>query len=648
MFLNTLIFLQDMMDKIIITLPDGSKKEFKKGITGQEIAESIGAGLARAAVAIKVNNELYDLFREIEKNAEISILTFKDKEGKHVFWHSTAHILAEAVTSIWPEVKPTIGPPIEEGFYYDFEKSEPFTPEDLERIEKRMHEIVKKNHHVKRNVVSIDEAKKQFAHNKFKLELISDFAEQADTVTIYTQGQFKDLCRGGHVPNTGKITAFKLTKISGAYWRGDQSRESLQRIYGISFPMAKELKAYLHQKEEAEKRDHRKIGTRMDLFSFHDVSPGSPFFHPKGAHIYITLQQFLRSMYTDWGYSEVVTPLLYHADLWKTSGHWQHYRENMFITVMDNGEASMKPMNCPSHILIYKTDARSYRDLPLRITDFAPLHRNELRGTLGGLMRVRKFSQDDCHVFCTPEHVKDEIKAHINHVSHVYKEVFCFEFHVELSTKPDKAMGSEQQWNAAERALKEALDENGMDYTLNPGDGAFYGPKIDFHIKDALGRSWQCGTEQLDFQQPERFHVQFDGKDGKKHNAIMLHRTVLGSLERFMGILIEHYAGKFPLWLNPNQVMLVPIADRHHDYCGKVAKEMQKTGLRVEIHESHETTNKKIREAQLQNFNYILVVGDKEVENKTVNVRTRDEKVHGEKKVGVLIKQLMEEINQKK
>src|SRR3989344_6059109 len=594
MFINPNLFALSMT-VITIELPDGTKKQHPKGVTGIQIAQSIGARLARDAVAIKVNNELYDLFRPIEQDAKIMILTFDQKEGKSAFWHSTAHVLAQAVLSLFPDAKPTIGPPIDEGFYYDFDVKKPFTADDLVKIEKKMDEVVKANHSISRAVVSIKDAKKQFKHNKYKLELIDDFAQQSETVSVYSQGDFSDLCRGGHVPTTGRIGAFKLLKTSSAYWRGDQKKESLQRIYGISFPTAKQLKEHLHMLEEAEKRDHRKLGTALDLFSFHEVSPGSPFFHPKGTFIFNTLTNFLRSEYAKRGYQEVITPQLFHKELWETSGHWQHYQQNMFLTTMDNQQASVKPMNCPTHALIYKTNVRSYRELPIRFADFGALHRNEVRGTLGGLFRVRKLQQDDAHIFCAEEHIESEVHAFIDFVKDVYTTVFGFDFHVELSTKHENALGSEQLWETAEGGLKNALESAHMKYQLNPGDGAFYGPKIDFHIKDAIGRSWQCATVQLDFNMPERFKVEYDGQDGRKHRAVIIHRALLGSLERFIGILVEHYAGKFPLWLNPNQVVVLPIADRHVEYCEQVAAQMREAGLRVDINVSAETTNKKIR-----------------------------------------------------
>src|SRR3989344_5293897 len=496
-----------------------------------------------------------------------------------------------------------------------------------------------------RQVVSADEARVKFKHNKFKRELIDDAAGQ--TITIYTQGDYCDLCRGGHIPSTGLVKAFKLTKLSSAYWRGDAKNASLQRIYGISFPSQKMLDEHQEKQAEAEKRDHRKIGATLDLISFNDVSPGSPFFHPKGAHIINTLVAFMRSEYIKRGYQEVITPQLFHKELWETSGHWQHYHDNMFITQMDGQETAVKPMNCPSHALIFKSKVRSYRELPMRLADFSALHRNEVCGTLGGLFRVRKLSQDDSHIFCSEEQIEQEVHGVIDFVTFVYRDVFKFDFHVELSTKPEKAMGLEQLWNHAEGALKKSLEHAGLPFKVNPGDGAFYGPKIDFHIKDALGRSWQCATIQLDFNQPQRFGLEFDGADGKKHTPVMVHRALLGSLERFLGILIEHYAGNFPLWLNPNQVIVLPIADRHAEYGKQIVDALRDAGLRAELDGSAETTNKKVREAQMQKWNYILVVGDREVANKTVNVRTRDEKIHGEKKVDIFVKELLGEIARK-
>lgn len=636
-----------MAETITITFPDGAARQFPKGVTGSDVAAAIGPRLAKDALAVSVDGELRDLFRPIGEDAKVEILTFGHPEGKKAFWHSSAHLLAHAVSSLWPDAKPTIGPAIENGFYYDFERREPFTPEDLAKIESRMQELAKKDLEVKREEVTVAEARKRFKGNPYKLELVDEFARESKKLSVYTQGAYADLCRGGHVPRTGLLRAFRLLKVSGAYWRADPKKASLQRIYGISFPTQKELDAHLHLLEEAEKRDHRRIGAALDLFSFHEESPGSPFFHPRGVVLLNTLIGFMRGEYAQRGYQEVMTPQLFHKQLWETSGHWQHFRESMFTLGMDGQDAALKPMNCPSHILIYKTQVRSYRELPLRFADFGALHRNELKGTLGGLFRVRRLQQDDAHIFCPAEKLGDEMRQVIGFIQHVY-QVFGFDFHVELSTKPEKAMGAPELWKGAEEALQQALAEARLPFTLKQGEGAFYGPKIDFHIKDALGRSWQCATVQLDFNQPERFGVEYDGADGRKHRPVIIHRAILGSLERFMGILIEHYAGRFPLWLNPNQAILLPIADRHLAYCGQAADQLRAAGLRVAIDDAAETTSKKIREAQLQQYNYILVVGDKEVKNTTVNVRTRDEKIHGEKKVAALANELIEEVRAKR
>jgi threonyl-tRNA synthetase len=445
-----------------------------------------------------------------------------------------------------------------------------------------------------------------------------------------------------------KQDSFKLTQIAGAYWRGSEKNPMLTRIYALAFPAKKELDEYIKQLEEAEKRDHRKIGRELDLFSFSEITPGSPFFHPKGAFMFIKLQSFLREMYPKWGYQEVITPLIYGSDLWKQSGHWEHFREHMFEVVMDHKEAALKPMNCPSHILIYKSRARSYRDLPLRITDFAPLHRNEIKGTLGGLMRVRKFSQDDCHVFCTPEQIRQEVKSHIAHAKYVYRDVFGFDFRVELSTKPEKAMGSGEMWSLAEKSLMEVLNESGLEYAINPGAGAFYGPKIDFHIKDALGRSWQCGTEQLDFQQPQRFNVEYKGADNAGHNAVMLHRTVLGSIERFLGILIEHFAGKFPLWIAPVQIRILTVADRFEKYANDLKEKFEKNDLRVDVDSRTESVGYKVREAQSQKIPLIITVGEKEENNKTVAVRTQDNKVYFDVKADEFMERILKNVEGKK
>jgi len=568
-----------------------------------------------------------------------------DFKNKEKFWHSSAHLLAQAVTGLFPDAKPTIGPAIETGFYYDFYKKKPFTPEDLPKIEEKMKELAKKDQKIVKKTLAIQEAKKTFKNNKFKLELIEDLKKEgAKKVTAYQQGDFIDLCKGPHLKSTGQIKAFKLTKISSAYWRGKSENESLQRIYGVSFPDKKMLRKYLQFLEEAEKRDHRKIGTQLNLFSFHEEAPGMPFFHDKGIYIYNQLKQFMRQELEKRNYLETKTPIILHKKLWLKSGHWEHYKENMYFTTIEGQESAVKPMNCPGQILIYKNRLHSYREFPIRMGEFGLVHRHELSGVLSGLFRVRAFTQDDAHVYCLQNQLKDEIKALIDLADHIYK-TFGFEYQVELSTRPEKSIGSDRMWNQAEKALKDTLKKIKLDYKLNPGDGAFYGPKIDFHIKDAIGRTWQCATIQVDFSMPEKFDlVYMDEKGSQDKRPVMLHRTIYGSIERFLGILIEHYAGNFPLWLNPNQIIVLPIADRHNKYACQVIKKFFDAGFRVELDDRAESTGKKIREAQLNKFNYILVVGDNEQKNKTVNVRTRDNKVHGEKKIDGLIKKLQKEI----
>ena len=631
---------------MIITLPDGSKKEFKKGVTGLEIAASIGQRLAKDALAILVDEEMYDLSRPIEKDASVEILTYESAEGKKVFLHSAAHLLAQAVKRHFPEAKLTIGPALEDSFYYDIDHA-PFTPDDLKKIEEEMAKIVKEDFEVKRKEVQPEKAKDMFADNEYKQELIDEYSPDK-TITIYTQGEFTDLCEGPHIPNTGKIKAFKLTKLAGAYWRADQSNKQLQRIYGVAFPDGKMLDAYIKLHEEAEKRDHRKLGKELELFHFHDWSPGSPIFLPKGTIIYNKLVEFIRAEYRKRGYTEVITPQLFHRALWEQSGHWQHFKDDMFVMNVDDAEYSLKPMNCPSHVLIFKSKSRSYRDLPLRIADFCNLHRNELKGVLGGLTRVRKFSQDDAHIFCTPEQIKQEILALLDFVKFIYNETFDFAYTANLSTKPDKAMGEGKLWEKAEQYLREALDESGLKYTVKKGEGAFYGPKIDFDVKDALGRTWQLATIQLDFQMPMRMDAVYEGTDSKKHNAVMIHRAILGSIERFIAVLIEHYAGKLPLWLSPRQVRILTVADRFNDYANRVAGKYSESGILAEVDERPESVSKKVREAQLDQVNYILVVGEKEIKDGTVTVRTRNNEVVGARKVDEFLEQLKKEIRERK
>jgi threonyl-tRNA synthetase len=628
------------MEKIKIKFPDGNEKEFEKGINAIEIAKSISEGLAREVVAVKINDELKDAFLPINDNAKIQLLKFEDPEGFEVFRHSSAHLLAQAVLRIWPNAKPTIGPVVNEGFYYDFDIDHNFTPEDLEKIEEEMKKIVKENYEVSRHDPSKEELIEQFKHNEYKIEMINNLEEGA---SMYEQGEFKDLCRGPHIPSTGMIKALKLTKIAGAYWRADAKNKQLQRIYGITFPDKKMLKDYLDRLEEAEKRDHRKIGKELDLFSFHLEAPGMPFFHDKGFFIYNKLANFMTEQMKKRNYEFIKTPLILNKSLWLQSGHWDHYKDNMYFTKIDSNEDNfaVKPMNCPGHILVYKNKSYSYRNLPLKMGEFGIVHRHELSGVLSGLFRVRSFTQDDAHVFCTKEQIKNEVKELLDLVDEVYS-AFGFEYKMELSTRPEKAMGEKELWDVAEKELKNALEDK--EYKLNEGDGAFYGPKIDFHLKDAIGRTWQCGTIQLDFQMPEKFNLSYEGNDGKKHPPVMIHRAIYGSFERFLGILVEHYAGKFPMWLSPNQIIILPIADRHNEYCEELKKEFQINDLRADIDLRSESTKKKVRDAQLQQYNYILVIGDKEIENKSVNIRTRDNIVHGEKKTEEFIKNLLKEI----
>ncbi len=636
------------MTKIKITLPDGSIREYKKGITAQEIAFDIGKKLGEDALIAKINDKLKDLFVPINEDSTLQIVTFEDKEGLEVFRHSTAHLLAHAVVELFPNTKPTIGPTIEEGFYYDFDILHHFTPEDLIKIEQKMHEIVKKDYKVDRIELSESEAKKLFKNNQYKIELIEEFHKEKQPISAYRQGDFIDLCKGPHIPSIGKIKAFKLTKIAAAYWRGDPKNEQLQRIYGISFPEKGMLDAHLKLIEEAEKRDHRKIGKDLEWFNFFEESPGAPFFYPKGTIIYNQLTNFIREEYKRRGYQEVITPLIYEKSLWLTSGHWEHFREHMFILESEGKEYALKPMNCPSHVLIYKSKSRSYRDLPFRIADFASLHRNELSGVLAGLTRVRKMSQDDAHIFVTPEQIEDEILRVLDFTHYIYNEVFDFEYKVELSTRPEKFMGKIEDWNKAEEALKKALERKKVKYDVKSGEGAFYGPKIDFHIKDALGRNWQLATIQLDFQLPERFDATYVGVDNSKHGVVMIHRALLGSIERFIGILVEHFAGKLPLWLAPVQIRILTVADRFEKYANKIKEELEKNDMRVEVDARTESVGYKVREAQHQKIPLILTVGEKEEKNNTVAVRTLDNKVYFDVKVEDLLKKALKNIEEKR
>ncbi len=628
-----------------LTFPDGSKKTYNAGVTGLQVAQDISEGLARAALAIEFNGKLLDLTTTLTTNGKVRIITFRDPEGIELFRHSSAHLLAQAIKRLYPLAKPTIGPAVENGFYYDFDDLS-ITMDDFPKIEEEMKKITEEAITSKRiEYATKEEALNVFKDNPYKVEMIHNLKEGA---SAYEQGDFIDLCRGPHVPNTKVIKAFKLMKLAGAYWRGDAHNKMLTRIYGVSFPTTKDLKAYLAMLEEAEKRDHRKIGKALDLYSFQQEAPGMPFFHDKGMFIWQTLVDYVTDLLRKNKYELVKTPLILNKKLWLQSGHWDHYKENMYFTKIDSDveNFAVKPMNCPGHILIYKNKMYSYRDLPLRMGEFGLVHRHELSGVLSGLFRVRSFTQDDAHIFCTSEQVKDEIKELSRLIDTVYT-LFGFSYHMELSTKPEKAMGDPKVWEEAETTLQEVLKESGKEFKINEGDGAFYGPKIDFHIKDALGRSWQCATIQLDFQMPEKFDLTYEGSDGQKHRPVMLHRVLLGSVERFIGILVEHFAGKFPLWISPNQVIVLPIADRHQAYAKDVAQELQQAGLRVTTDTRSESVNKKIRDAQLQQYNYILIVGDKEIEEKTINIRKRNNEIVGAKKLAIFKEELLKEIAEK-
>lgn len=580
-----------------------------------------------------------------------------DQNQVEAMRHSCSHVLAQAVLEMFPEAKLAIGPTIENGFYYDFDLPRTLIPEDLVILEKKMKQIVKQNQSFEVLTKPIDTAIEflKAADQPYKLEIAQDLKRDGETeVTFYENKlpnngdlKFVDLCKGPHVASTGKIGAFKLTRISGAYWRGDEKNKMLQRIYGVAFSTPTELDEYLKQLEEAKKRDHRKLGPALGLFRFHDISPGSVFFFPKGAHVFNTLINFLREEYKKRGYDEVVTPLVYDKQLWETSGHWHHYKDNMFQVDMDGREASLKPMNCPSHMLMYSMDNKSYRDLPIRIADFAMLHRNEIRGALGGMTRVRKFCMDDAHLFVRDDQIEKEILECIDFVEYVYKQIFNFDYEVMLSTRPEESMGTEEQWENAEKSLENALNKVGIEYTVNPGDGAFYGPKIDFRIKDSLGREWQCATVQIDFQMPLRFGLQYEGSDGKAHTPTVIHRAILGSLERFMAILIEHYAGAFPLWLAPLQVAIIPVADVHQSYAEKIQKLLKENNIIAEIKGAELTLGKRIRESEQLKIPYMLVIGDKEKENNTLSVRSYKTKEQNDMKTEDFLEMLLQEIESK-
>lgn len=608
-----------------ITLKDGSVKEYTKGTMVREITEDISRGLAKNALAAKLNGKKVDLSAPVNEDSTLEILTFDSEGGADVYRHSTAHIMAQAVKNLFPGVKFGIGPAIADGYYYDFDVPERFSPEDLARIEEEMERIIKEDYPFERFEVSRDRALQMFeeAGEKYKVELINDLPEDA-VISCYRQGDFVDLCAGPHVPSTGRIKAAKLMNLAGAYWRGSEKNKMLQRIYGTSFPKKSMLDEYIFRIEEAKKRDHRKLGTELDLFSMQDEGPGFPFFHPKGMVLRNELEKFWREEHKKAGYHEIRTPIILNRSLWEQSGHWDNYKENMYFTQIDETDFAVKPMNCPGGILVYKSKLHSYRDLPIRLAELGLVHRHELSGALHGLMRVRCFTQDDAHIFMLPSQIKEEIIGVIELIDRFYK-VFGFEYHLELSTKPEKAMGSDEIWDKATDALRDAIEAKGIPYKVNEGDGAFYGPKIDFHLQDCIGRTWQCGTIQLDFLMPEKFDLTYVGEDGQKHRPVMIHRVVFGSIERFIGILIEHYAGAFPVWLSPVQVKILTVTDRGLEYARKINKVMDDDDIRAEVDGRNEKIGYKIREAQLEKVPYMLIIGDREVENGTVAVRKRGE-----------------------
>ncbi len=627
-----------------ITLKDGSVKEYSEAKSVYEIAADISEGLARMATAGEVDGEVIDLRTKIDQDCELTIHTFQSQEGAHAFRHTTSHILAQAVKRLFPDTKLAIGPAIDDGFYYDFDREVPFTTEDLETIEKEMKKIVKEDLKIEQFTLPREEAIALMKEKEepYKVELIEDLPEDA-VISFYKQGEFTDLCAGPHLLSTKSVKAFKLTSLAGAYWRGSEKNKMLTRIYGTSFTKKADLDEYLAKIEEAKKRDHRKLGKELGLFTILEEGPGFPIFLPKGMILKNTLIDYWREVHTRAGYVEISTPIMLNKQLWETSGHWAHYKENMYTTVIDEEDFAIKPMNCPGGILVYKTEPHSYRDLPLRMGELGTVHRHEKSGALHGLMRVRSFTQDDAHIFMTREQIKDEIKGVARLIDEVYS-LFGFKYHVELSTKPEDSMGSQEDWDIATDALRSALDELQLPYVINEGDGAFYGPKIDFHLEDTLGRTWQCGTIQLDFQLPLRFEMEYIAADGEKHRPIMVHRVVFGSIERFIGILIEHFAGAFPTWLAPEQVKVLPISEKYHEYANEVAAKLKEAKIRCSVDERSEKIGYKIRDARLNKIPYMLVVGAKEQKEGVVSVRSRFLGDEGQRSLDTFIAEITEEI----
>lgn len=627
-----------------ITLKDGSVKEYEHGMPAIDIAQDISEGLARVATAVEIDGDVKDLRTVVDKDCELNILTFQDEKGKGAFRHTASHIMAQAIKRLYPDTKLAIGPSVADGFYYDIDRDTPLLQEDLEKIEAEMKKIVKEALPLTRFTKPRAEAIEYFKEKgeTYKVELVEDLPEDAE-ISFYSQGEFTDLCAGPHLMSTKPVKAFKLTSLAGAYWRGSEKNKMLQRIYGTAFSKKAELDEYLTMLEEAKKRDHRRLGKELGLFMMQDEGPGFPFFLPKGMVLKNTLLDYWREIHKKAGYVEISTPIMLSRHLWEISGHWDHYKENMYTTVIDEADFAIKPMNCPGGILVYQSEPRSYRDLPIRMGELGLVHRHEKSGQLHGLMRVRCFTQDDAHIFMMPEQIRDEIKGVARLIDEVYG-LFGFKYHVELSTRPENSMGSDEDWEMATDALRGALDDLGRDYVVNEGDGAFYGPKIDFHLQDSIGRTWQCGTIQLDFQLPQRFEIEYTGADGEKHRPIMIHRVAFGSIERFIGILIEHFAGAFPTWLSPVQVKVLPISDKHMEYGKRVLDELLSAGIRAELDTRAEKIGYKIREAQMQKVPYMLVVGAKEEEEGKVSVRSRFAGDEGQMETSAFIAQMQKEI----
>lgn len=629
---------------INVKLNDGSIREINDNSSVLDLANSISRNLGKSAIVGEVNKTLVDLNYKLKNNDEVNIITRDDEKAAEVIRHSTSHILAQAVKRIYKDAKLAIGPAIDNGFYYDFDIETPLTTEDIEKIEKEMNNIVSENLKFERIDVSREEAIKimKEKNEDYKIELIMDLPE-GENISLYKQGDFIDLCRGPHILSTKYAKAFKLISVAGAYWRGNEKNKMLQRVYGVAFGDKKQLETHLHNLEEAKKRDHRKLGKELKLFSFMPEGPGFPFFLPKGVVLKNTLIDLWRQLHSEAGYVEVETPIMLNKKLWETSGHWYHYKENMYTSIIDEEEFALKPMNCPGGMLVYKSETHSYRDFPMRVGEIGRVHRHELSGALHGLMRVRAFTQDDAHIFMLPNQIKSEIKGVVDLIDKVYS-IFGFKYNIELSTRPEDSMGSDEDWNLAEQSLKDALDELNLDYKINEGDGAFYGPKIDFHLEDSLGRTWQCGTIQLDFQLPQRFELEYIGSDGEKHRPIVIHRVIFGSIERFIGILIEHFAGKFPTWLAPVQVKVLPISDKFNSYSEEVVKKLKSNGIRTEIDDRNEKIGYKIREARNERVPYIIVIGEKEENEKNISLRSRKNGDEGSTQLEDLIERISKEV----